>query len=94
MRLIDADEFILSLNNYIDKPMTAGLCTTLITLFPTAYDIDKVVEKLEEKKIRHIMLADYENKCGTIVERQEHLKAIEALNETIEIVKQGLKEQK
>lgn len=29
--------------------MTAGLCATLVELTPTAYDIDKVVEELEEK---------------------------------------------
>ena len=52
MRLIDADEFIANLKNYTNKPMTAGLCATLVELAPTAYNIDKVVEELEsEKKI-------------------------------------------
>lgn len=50
MRLIDANGFIANLKNYMDKPMTAGLCATLIELTPTAYDIDKVVEELEEMK--------------------------------------------
>lgn len=81
MRLIDADEFILSLNNYIDKPMTAGLCTTLITLFPTAYDIDKVVEELEEK----LSEKKYQH------EDEDYFVGI---CDAIEIVKQGLKEQK
>ena len=44
MRLIDADAMIASLKEYIDKPMTAGLCATLIEMFPTAYNIEKVVE--------------------------------------------------
>ena len=47
MRLIDADAFIASLNEYIDKPMTAGLCATLVEMFPTAYDVERVVAELE-----------------------------------------------
>ena len=50
MRLIDADEFIANLKDYTDKPMTAGLCVTLVELALTAYDIDKVVAELEEKQ--------------------------------------------
>lgn len=49
-RYIDADAFIASLNKYIDKPMTAGLCATLVELQPTAYDVEKVVAELEEKQ--------------------------------------------
>ena len=52
MRLIDADEFIANLKDYINKPMTAGLCATLIELAPTAYDVNKVVEELESDE-RH-----------------------------------------
>ena len=48
MRLIDADDFIVGLEKYIDKPMTAGLCATLIELQPTVYDIEKVVAELKE----------------------------------------------
>lgn len=48
MRLIDADAFIASLNEYIDKPMTAGLCATLVELQPTAYDVDEVVKEAKE----------------------------------------------
>ena len=47
-RLVDADDFIVSLEKYIDKPMTAGLCATLIESQPTAYDIEKVVAELKE----------------------------------------------
>ena len=46
-RLIDADAFIASLQEYIDKPITAGLVATLVELFPTAYDPEKVVAELE-----------------------------------------------
>ena len=50
MRLIDADAFIGSLEEYINKPITAGLVATLVELQPTAYDVSKVVEELEEEK--------------------------------------------
>lgn len=86
MRLIDADELkkelreFLVKDNHVNNPPTTYLdVLDVVEEQPTAYDIDKVVEKLEEKKIRHKGLADYERVMGTIVERQEHLKAIESL---------------
>lgn len=57
-RLIDADAFIAGLNKYIDKPMTAGLCATLIELQPTAYDVEKVVAELEEKRIEYELYSE------------------------------------
>ena len=56
---------------------------------PTAYDIDNVVEELEERKILHERLVEYENKNGTVTEKYQHIKAIDVLNDAIEIVKQG-----
>lgn len=89
MRLIDADEFILSLNDYIDKPITTGLCATLIQLFPTAYDIDKVVEELRECSVNATILELHNNELG---EYEEECKrdVICTLN-AIEIVKQGVR---
>jgi hypothetical protein len=58
MRLIDADAFIGSLEEYINKPITAGLVATLVELQPTAYDVEKVVEELEEE--REYSYADFE----------------------------------
>lgn len=75
MRLIDADEFIANLKDYINKPMTAELCATLIELAPTAYDIDKVVEELK--------LHSFE--FGTDSIPAHYLR----FNEAIEIVNQG-----
>lgn len=75
MRLIDADEFIANLKDYINKPMTARLCATLIELAPTAYDIDKVVEELK--------LHSFE--FGTDSIPAHYLR----FNEAIEIVNQG-----
>lgn len=57
MRLIDADELLFVLERYSDiiVPSEAGVQAVnlktvqhLVTDIPTAYDIDKVVEQLEE----------------------------------------------
>ena len=62
---------------------------TIIKEQPTAFDIDNVVEELEERKILHERLVEYENKNGTVTEKYQHIKAIDVLNDAIEIVKQG-----
>ena len=59
---------------------------------PTAYSVDKVVEELEERKRLHKRLVAYENKNGTVTEKYQHIKAIDVLNDAIDIVKQGGKE--
>lgn len=64
-RLIDADAFIASLNEYINKPMTAGLCATLVEMFPTAYDVDEVERALQkEEKISEFSYMN--SKCSNI----------------------------
>ena len=77
MRLIDADEFITNLKDYIDKPMTAGLCATLVESVPTAYDIGKVVDELEKLKDKGSV-----TKTGRLITRA-------CVDRAIEIVKQG-----
>ena len=54
MRLIDADEFMENLI-YCDGLGRRGLEAVLKTLKeqPTAYDVDKVVEEIEEDKFKH-----------------------------------------
>ena len=79
MRLIDADEFIANLKDYTDKPMTAGLCATLVGLAPTAYDIDKVVEELEKVKIINVDVG-----YGTIYKTIRKDVAIEIVNAGVE----------
>ena len=59
---------------------------------PTAYDVDNVVEELEERKALHERLVDYETKNGTVTEKYQYIKAIDVLNDAIEIIKQGGKE--
>lgn len=60
-----------------------------LPLVKTAYDVDKVVEELEERKALHERLVDYETKNGTVTEKYQNIKAIDVLNKAIEIVKQG-----
>ena len=60
-----------------------------IKKMPTAYDIDKVVEELEKRKALYERLVGYESKNGTSTEKNQHIKAIDVLNDAIEIVKAG-----
>ena len=80
MRLIDADALIKNLSylytkNHIPVDMRAKEILTTIMEQPTAYDIDKVVERLE--------LHSFELGTDTIPVHYVRL------NEAIEIVKQG-----
>lgn len=82
MRLIDADEFkkqivgMAIINNY--KPDKANTLCELIDVQPTAYDIDDVVDKLEE------LHETYLNIYGLIGNN-----SISAIAKAIEIVKHG-----
>lgn len=70
MRLIDADELILHLNDYAlqiapfrnlestYKYNTVQECIKAVDEQPTAYNVDKVVEQLEDKK--KVCLENYE----------------------------------
>ena len=51
--------------------------------------IDKVVKKLEERKALYERLIGYESKNGTSAEKYQHIKAIDVLNDAIEIIKAG-----
>ena len=74
----DADKAIFSIEKGIRE-------------LPTDYDVDKVVEELEERKALHERLVEYENKNGTVTEKYQHIKAIDVLNDAIEIVKKGIR---
>ena len=81
-RLMDEDELIKGrVEN--DPVVIAAKCT------PTAYDPDKVVEQLEKKKQTHKRVIEYEKKNGTITEEFQQRKAVEVLENAIQIVKGG-----
>ena len=48
-RLIDADKLLEELREYHPLSLSNGILSD-IEYFPTAYDVDKVVEQLEELK--------------------------------------------
>lgn len=96
MRLIDADKLILHLNDYAlqeapfrgesaDTYNAIKQCIEAVEEQPTAYDVDKVVKKLEERK--------------SLYKRLQKLKdrdfigygyKIEAIDDAIEIVKENI----
>ena len=77
---------------------TSGDCDSWDCKMQTVEDVKKeavneyvksVVEEMEERKALHERLVDYETKNGTVTEKHQHIKAIDVLNDAIEIVKQG-----
>ena len=81
MRLIDADTLVKDLSylytkNHIPVDMRAKEILTTIMEQPTAYDIHKLVAKLETNK-------------QNALEVEESIKEYNVWNEAIEIVKQG-----
>ena len=87
MRLIDADTLIKNLSylytkNHIPVDMRAKEILTTIMEQPTAYDIDKVVEELYEKRTEILLSNDYE--CEIINY------CLDNFDNAIEIVKAGI----
>nr|DAK50939.1 MAG TPA: hypothetical protein [Caudoviricetes sp.]DAR39027.1 MAG TPA: hypothetical protein [Caudoviricetes sp.]DAZ79591.1 MAG TPA: hypothetical protein [Caudoviricetes sp.] len=80
MRLVDADKLIEDIHkrNYISKALSE-IFETIIDEQPTAYDVDKVVERLEKEKN-----PNYREDGSMMGERA----AIE-IDKAIEIVKAG-----
>ena len=94
MRLIDADKFkqqiagMTIVNNYPAEKANAWC--ELIDVQPTAYDMDKVVEQLEEEKeIAHADFDEYVNEvCPSLDADYDDLYHM-GLERGIEIVKGG-----
>ena len=92
MRLIDADALIEAMKNTESEHENAMTCPSWLSSFnviseqPTAYDIDNVVEKLEENASRYTK--KYNTPYGNNGNRD--VKAI-SIHKAIEIVKEGVK---
>ena len=91
MRLIDADALVKDLSylytkNHIPVDMRAKEILTTIMEQPTAYSVDKVVEELEEVKMRYFLTI-----ANTGDEKSDfaYENVGNALDKAIEIVKQG-----
>lgn len=92
MRLIDADALKKDLKSVTLSNGTLVNTNAVLYLleeYPTAYDVDKVVEQLEKRIRTHEHCIEYEKKNGTITEEFQQRKAVEVLKEAIEIVKGG-----
>lgn len=97
MGLIDVDTLKKDLKSVtLSNGTLLNINTALHLLeeYPTAFDVAKVVEQLEKKIQTHERCIEYKKKNGTITEEFQQRKAVEALKDAIEIVKQGGKEQK
>ncbi len=84
MRLIDADDFFARMENDTDlcAEMEADGLKALkkyLDIQPTAYDVDKVVEKLEE----------IQDKAVSVKNKDISIYATGMMGKTIEIVKAG-----
>lgn len=82
MRLIDADKIIDSLGNS-DMDFAIG---AVIDEQPTAFDVDKVVERLEEEKKRTFKLCLGTNDS---TQRLKYIEKEQTIALAIEIVKGG-----
>jgi hypothetical protein len=92
MKLIDADALKKDLKSVTLSNGTLVNTNAVLYLleeYPTAYDVDKVVEQLEKRIRTHEHCIEYEKKNGTITEEFQKRKAVEVLKEAIEIVKGG-----
>ena len=95
MRLIDADTLVKGLSylytkNHIPVDMRTKEILTTIMEQPTAYDIDKVVEELEDRvneANNNCLCEMHEN--GHTLDFEKENGRIKGLKEAIEIVKQG-----
>ena len=91
MRLIDADKLLNKIDAYMCGSQDVMFVKELIKEQPTAFDVDKVVEKLEEQISKHDLLfnkyvKDKDKSCSWSI---SELNKIRGLLEAIEIVKAG-----
>lgn len=93
MRLIDADKLIEILSkNSIFRTVTNAEDKSVIEIIeqqPTAFDVDKVVEQLEELKNIHYVRFDRYMKQGQKDLGKKHLIKFNAYNKAIDVVKAG-----
>lgn len=91
MRLIDADKLLNKIDAYMCGSQDVMFVKELIKEQPTAFNVDKVVEQLEEQISKHDLLfnkyvKDKDKSCSWSI---SELNKIRGLLEAIEIVKAG-----
>ena len=85
-RLIDAGLFLDNLSGRLESMKDYDAVKDVINNMPTAYDVDKVVEQLEEGKKRASELCLSINDC---VQRLKYIEKEQTIALAIEIVKGG-----
>uniref|UniRef100_UPI0040574AC3 hypothetical protein n=1 Tax=Acetatifactor sp. TaxID=1872090 RepID=UPI0040574AC3 len=95
-RLIDADEFMIKLAAIAkefaksDKQKALmGRAMYCLENQPTAYDVKKVVEQLEEMKSLSKDAVEYEKRHGSIEDRIRAEQSLKDLSKVINIVREG-----
>ena len=83
MRLIDADKLLNKIDAYMCGSQDVMFVKELIKEQPTAFDVDKVVEQLEENYFLTESTFDDDGYCNDDSEE------VVNLNEAIEIIKRG-----
>ena len=86
MRLIDVNVLMTDVRNTITEKSRAFDWINLINRQPTAYDVDKVVERLEEEKKRAFKLCLGTNDS---TQRLKYIEKEQTIALAIEIVKGG-----
>lgn len=86
MRLIDADELKATIIEGYREVFFGSVLWNILDDIPTAYDIDKVVEELLEERTEILLSNDYESEIINY--------CLDNFDRAIEIVEQGVKEQK
>lgn len=86
MRLIDADAFK---DNFKAKTGIGRTMRNIIDEQPTAYDVDKVVERLEDKALEHAMNGQQFGEDGFFSHEEEEQAIKQGIEEAVEIVKSG-----
>ena len=88
-RLIDADLLLENAIKYNIGRTSFEEMIKCVNEQPTAYDLEAVVQQLEERIEHHVKLVNYEMNMGTIVDVERHKEAIKVTEKAIEIVRNG-----
>lgn len=85
MRLIDADKIEVNKNAIF----TGAAIKKFLDDIPTSYNVDKVLEQLEDKALEHAITGQQYGEDGWTIceEREQYIK--QGIDEAVEIVKSG-----
>lgn len=85
MRLIDADKIEVNENAIF----TGAEIKKFLDDIPTSYDMDKILDKLENKALEHDITGQQYGEDGWLIFEEREQYAKQGIDEAIEIVKSG-----